>query len=198
VPEPLFVVPAQGRESDERYTPKWVFDGLGLSFDLDPASPIGGGDFTPATRRFTRHDDGLALEWFGLVWLNPPFSEATAWADRFRLHGCGVFLGPIANSRWWVDLARDADLLWLCRDITFVHPEHGGRHSSMPLAFAAMGVEATSALRRLALSGRHDGVLAVPDPSVLIPDNQGCVKGLNPLIVCACPACDASSAAGES
>lgn len=39
----LFPAPVQGRETDERYTPAWVFEGLGLTFDLDPASPVGGG-----------------------------------------------------------------------------------------------------------------------------------------------------------
>ena len=157
----LFYVPVQGRETDERYTPQWVFDGLGLTFDLDPASPVGGGDCVPADTRFTREDDGLSREWFGTVWLNPPFSNATPWARKFRQHGDGVFLGPIANSAWWTDLAGAADLLWMCRDFAFTHPEHAGKRSSMPLAFMAMGEPSTSALRRLATSGRHEGVLAV-------------------------------------
>jgi hypothetical protein len=155
----LFTVPVQGRETDERYTPPWVFEGLDLRFDTDPASPVGGGDHVPAATKYTRDDDGLAHEWTGLVWLNPPFSGATAWADRFREHANGVFLGPIANARWWVDLAREADLLWLCRDMAFVHPDHAGKRSSMPLAFLSYGVDATLGLRRLAASGRHDGVL---------------------------------------
>jgi len=34
----------QSFDKDERYTPAWVFDGLGLTFDTDPASPgVGGG-----------------------------------------------------------------------------------------------------------------------------------------------------------
>jgi len=155
----LFAVPVQGSDTDERFTPSWVFDGLGLTFDLDPASPVDGGDVVPASTKLTRVEDGLAHEWHGLVWLNPPFSAAHPWSDRFREHGNGVFLGPIANARWWVDLARAADRLWLCRDFAFTHPEHGGRRSSMPLAFAAMGSEATAGLDRLATSGRHDGVL---------------------------------------
>lgn len=156
----LFSVPVQGRESDERYTPSWVFDGLALVFDLDPASPVEGGDCVPVRRKYTRHDDGLALPWDGLVWLNPPFSNSAAWADRFREHGNGVFLGPIANGRWWQDLAADADLMWLCADFAFTHPEHAGKRSSMPLAFAAMGPDAVQGLERLAISGRHRGFLA--------------------------------------
>lgn len=155
----LFDAPAQETASDERFTPKWVFDGLGLTFDLDPASPIGGGDAVPARRKLTRLDDGLAHEWEGLVWLNPPFSEATPWAEKFRRHGNGVFLGPIANARWWNDLATAADRLWLCRDFAFTHPTHAGRRSSMPLAFLAVGGGPVAALTRLARSGVHPGVL---------------------------------------
>lgn len=155
----LFAVPVQGTDTDERYTPRWVFDGLGLAFDTDPASPVGGGDVVPARIKFTRLEDGLAQPWTGLVWLNPPFSAATPWADRFREHRNGVFLGPIANARWWTDLAGAADRLWLCRDFAFTHPEHAGRRSSMPLAFVAMGAEAVAGLDRLAASGRHPGVL---------------------------------------
>ncbi len=155
----LFPSPVQGNDSDERYTPAWVFDGLGLAFDLDPASPVEGGDVVPARRKLTRLDDGLASDWAGLVWLNPPFSAATPWADKFQRHGNGVFLGPIANSRWWIDLAATADLIWLCRDFAFTHPTHAGRRSSMPLAFVAMGPEAVTGLRRLATSGVHRGVL---------------------------------------
>lgn len=156
----LFHSPAQSLDTDERYTPAWVFEGLGIIFDLDPASPVDGNDFVPARRRLTRLDDGLTHEWDGVVWLNPPFSNATPWADRFREHGNGVFLGPIANSRWWVDLAGAADLMWLCRDFAFVHPTHGGRRSSMPLAFLAIGSPSIEALERLATDTSHPGVLA--------------------------------------
>lgn len=149
-------------DRNERFTPAWVFDGLGLTFDLDPASPIGGGDHVPARRRYTLNEDGLAQPWDGLVWLNPPFSAGTAWGDRFRAHGCGVFLGPVANARWWINLARVADAIWHCRDFAFDHPTHAGRRSSMPLAFVAMGDVAVEGLGRLAGSGLHDGVLVLP------------------------------------
>lgn len=155
----LIPSPTQERDSDERYTPRWVFDGLGLTFDLDPASPIEGGDCVPARLKLTRLDDGLAHDWVGLVWLNPPFSGFTAWADRFVAHGNGVFLGPVSNSRSWTALARSADLIWHCRDFAFTHPTHAGKRSSMPLAFMAAGPVAAAGLRRLAASGAHDGVL---------------------------------------
>ena len=155
----LFPHVIQENEPDERFTPQWVFDGLGLTFDLDPASPIGGGDCVPAREKFTRIENGLALTWHGLVWLNPPFSEGTTWADRFREHANGVFLGPVANARWWLDLIRPADLVWHCRDFAFSHPTHAGRRSSMPLVMVAYGEVSAQALERLARCGYNDGVL---------------------------------------
>jgi hypothetical protein len=155
----LFGWPVQSRESDERYTPRWIFDGLRLPFDLDPASPVGGGDCVPATVKYTSLDGGLEQPWHGRIWLNPPFSESTAWADKFRANAWGVFLGPVANARWWFDLVRAADLVWHCRDFAFTHPTHAGKRSSMPLAMVAYGDDCAHALRRLATSGTHDGVL---------------------------------------
>lgn len=153
----------QGQDSDERYTPRWVFDGLGLHFDLDPASPGDGmGDCVPASMKVTKAINGLSIDWFGLVWLNPPFSDATAWADKFREHGDGVFLGPIANARWTLELMSAADIVWLCRDFAFTHPTHAGRRSSMPLFMCAMGEEGARGLRRLATTTSHQGVLFKP------------------------------------
>jgi hypothetical protein len=150
----------QSAESDERYTPKWIFDGMGLTFDLDPASPgYDAGDCVPATTKITKEVNGLSIDWHGMVWLNPPFSSGASWADRFREHGNGVFLGPIANSRWALQLMAAADLVWLCSDFAFTHPTHAGKRSSMPLFMAAMGTTAADGLRRLATTTSHRGVL---------------------------------------
>lgn len=160
----LFNHPVRSIETDERYTPQWVFDGLGLTFDLDPASPELGGDYVPALNRYTVVDDGLARDWHGLIWLNPPFSNGTPWADRFIAHANGVFLGPIANARWTQDMLDRAELIWLCRDFAFVHPTHAGRRSSMPLMFCAIGGPACAGLDRLARSGVHRGALVTRVP----------------------------------
>ena len=161
----LFHSPEQSMDSDERFTPQWVFDGLGIVFDLDPCSPVDGGDCVPAERKYTIDDDGLEQPWHGVVWCNPPFSGATAWADRFRVHGNGVFLGPVANARWATDLisaTSDArGSVWLCRDFPFTHPTHAGRRSSMPLMFVSLGPKGTAGLIRLAYQSGHPGNLMV-------------------------------------
>lgn len=78
--------------SDEWLTPKWILDRLG-AFDLDPcASKIR--PWPTARQHLTIEDDGLAHDWEGRVWCNPPYGrEAAAWLAKMVLHGEGtVFL----------------------------------------------------------------------------------------------------------
>jgi len=154
-------MPVQGPETDERFTPRWVFDALGETFDLDPASPVGLDTFVPARTRYTREDDGLVQPWHGFVWLNPPFSASTPWARKFIAHGNGIWLGPAAAAAaWFQSMLRAADRIWLMRDFAFVHPTHKGKYSSMPLAMCALGDRAARALDR---AGER-----VPDAGVIV------------------------------
>jgi hypothetical protein len=77
--QPLFTVEQHDLTSNDYYTPKWIFETLDLQFDLDVASPSGGIPHIPAKQYFTQKDDGLAQDWFGRVWMNPPFSKAKPW-----------------------------------------------------------------------------------------------------------------------
>ena len=141
----LFGVEQQERTSDDYYTPAWVFERLGLRFDLDVCAPPGGVPWVPADRFFTMADDGLSREWTGRVWMNPPYSKATPWVDRFIEHGDGVCLVPHARAGWHERLWATADGL--------AHPGrfyfHGDREIFMPVFFAAFGPECVDALRNL-------------------------------------------------
>ena len=79
-------------DSDAWYTPPWIFDGLGVTFDLDVASPSDPLPWLPARERYTVADDGLNLPWFGLVWCNPPYSAPTAWCRKWAEHPDGFLL----------------------------------------------------------------------------------------------------------
>ena len=94
--------------SDERYTPKWVFDNLGLTFTLDVAAPIGGAPNVPAQKHYSIEEDGLTQEWWGLVWCNPPYSNPTPWMSKFREHANGVALIPTSNGKWFHELYADS------------------------------------------------------------------------------------------
>lgn len=157
----LVNLPTRERETDERYTPEWLFRALGETFDLDPASPVDGGDCVPARRKLTRLDDGLTAAWDGFVWLNPPFSNATPWARRFLSHHDGIWLGPIANAEWFNTLANASSALWLMRDFAFTHPTHSGKRSSMPLGMVGLGPRAAASIERAASTlGPQAGAIA--------------------------------------
>jgi hypothetical protein len=96
------------KHSDECYTPPWVFDALGLRFDLDVCG-VHEGAFVPADRIYTLADDGLSQPWDGLVWMNPPFSKPGPWVARFMSHRNGVALCPFAKSNWYNALFVDCD-----------------------------------------------------------------------------------------
>ena len=85
--------------SDEWYTPKSIFDALGLEFDLDPCSPREG-SVVPAKQVYALPFDGLTAPWFGLVWVNPPYSDPKPWVSRWLEHANGLLLVVSAKSYW--------------------------------------------------------------------------------------------------
>ena len=142
---PLFGLEQAERTSDDVYTPAWVFERLGLRFDLDVASPPGGIPWIPADRFFTQADDGLAQPWHGRVWMNPPYSRCTPWVDRFLEHGNGIALLPCAKSRWFWSLWEQGEGLHVSHVSQFAN----NVKIAYPVIFAAMGDDNVEALRRL-------------------------------------------------
>jgi hypothetical protein len=110
-------------KSDEWYTPRHVFDALGLVFDLDPAAPTGGVPWVPAARHFSIEDDGLAQPWSGRVWLNPPYGQNTAtWIRKLAAHGDGIALVfARTDTAWFHEVAPAAHALcFLEGRLTFI------------------------------------------------------------------------------
>jgi hypothetical protein len=78
---------------DEWLTPPWILARLG-QFDLDPCAPIVR-PWPTARHHFTIDDNGLAREWHGRVWMNPPFgTKAQHWMARMAGHGDGIAMIP--------------------------------------------------------------------------------------------------------
>lgn len=90
----LFDIAGVSNESDEWYTPSWMFESLGVRFDLDPCSPGNPPSTVPADVHLTKIENGLTAEWHGNVWLNPPFSSKRPWYQRLVKHGLGIALMP--------------------------------------------------------------------------------------------------------
>ena len=103
----LFTTQQTELTSDDYYTPKWIFDTLGLHFDLDVASPPHP-THVPCDRFLTQADDGLTADWHGRVWMNPPFSKPALWVERWHAHANGIALTVMSKSRWFDELWTDA------------------------------------------------------------------------------------------
>jgi hypothetical protein len=76
-------------------TPQPIIDALGgwQSFDLDPcAAPAPRPWFTAWQHNAEADADGLALDWFGRVWLNFPYDDPEAWLRKMVEHDRGTVL----------------------------------------------------------------------------------------------------------
>lgn len=143
--------------TDQWLTPQYIFDALGLTFDLDPASP--GANVVPwIPARDHYVEGGLEKEWRGLVWCNPPYGRGVLqqWVDRFVRHGRGIILVPERTStEWWQSLLARADLLLaVSQKIAFAN-EAGEQTSQFPIGshLVAIGDEAVEGLVRAARAG---------------------------------------------
>ena len=134
--------------NDEWYTPKNIFDALGLEFDLDPCSPSEG-SVVPAKQVYSLPFDGLTAPWFGLVWVNPPYSSPKNWVEKWFEHGNGLLLVPTSKAKWRVPL-WESQKTHLCsvRPIKFNRPNGKTEAISWPLDLWAIGDVSSQALMR--------------------------------------------------
>jgi hypothetical protein len=113
-------------ESDEWYTPRYIFDALAARFDLDVACPPEGPRYVPASAYF--HERALEQPWRGFVWMNPPFGHQSTkrlWLRKFFDHGNGIALLPDRTSApWWQEFAPLADAIqFVAPKVKFERPD---------------------------------------------------------------------------
>lgn len=108
---------------NEWYTPSVYIEAARQamgSIDLDPASCELAQETVKAGRYYTIADDGLACEWNGNVWLNPPYSKdligkfaEKVVAESERFEQAIVLVNNATETAWFQSMARKADAICL-------------------------------------------------------------------------------------
>ena len=149
----LFTHVTESVTTNDYYTPKWLFDSMGLEFDIDVCAPVHGIPWIPAKRWFSQIDDGLAQEWGGgLVWMNPPFSNVTPWVRKFIENNNGMALLVVSRSKWFAELWDKADAIMATQpELKFERPNENPKAISFQTFLFAMGDTATDALHGMKL-----------------------------------------------
>jgi len=149
-------------ETNEWYTPKYIFDALGCEFDLDVASPPNE-THVPCRGKLT--SGALEKDWHGFVWMNPPFggrNQLRPWLQKFCGHQNGVALVPDRTSApWFLEVARKVDsILFVSPKVKFERPDGTlGGSPSTGTALLAMGAPARAAVARAEV---ELGLLVIP------------------------------------
>lgn len=103
---------AHNSGNDEWYTPPAILEAARLTMgriDLDPASCEIANRQVEADAYFSIEDNGLVREWWGSVFLNPPYSRGLVEAfagklimelDAGRVHAACVLTNNATDTRW--------------------------------------------------------------------------------------------------
>lgn len=144
----------RGSANVDWYTPPWVFERLGLIFDLDPCQPVNPIPWIPACRRYTLADDGLTSPWHGRVWLNPPYGKHTHnWLRKMHTHRNGIaLLFARTDCAWFHEVVANSDaILFLKGRVKFVDGlgVTGGSGAGSGSMLVAWGDSNVDALKRM-------------------------------------------------
>ena len=158
-------------------TPKPFFEMLADRFGTFDIDVCAWPHNAKCERYYTQDDDGLAQEWYGDAWCNPPYGHGhiIQWMQkaekeiRHRPLRIVVFLVPAATDTTWFHeycVAHGALILFVKNRIHFSSPERTGRgsHPSMVVRFTSASldrgiplewgtIEATEEIRRGAIEG---------------------------------------------
>jgi hypothetical protein len=155
-------MPTLGNEAtvsgtDVWLTPPAILRALG-EFDLDPCSSVGR-PWDTAKHHYTIEDDGLAQEWFGRVWCNPPYGPGMApFLKRMVEHGNGIVLiFARTETRAFFEYIWDkADALLFIKGRLRFHTPDGKVASTAgsPSVLIAYGEENVKALEKCGINGK--------------------------------------------
>jgi len=138
--------------SDDYYTPPFIFEALGVEFDLDVCSPSGGVPWIPAKKSLNIIDDGLSQDWSGLIWCNPPYSNPTPWAKKLVQHDNAFALIQTSKSAWFNLLWNHASgCVMMPSNLKFVRSDGSSAPVFMPTMLFSFGIANKSILENSGL-----------------------------------------------
>lgn len=130
--------------TDVWLTPPHILEALG-PFDLDPCAAPEPRPWPTAAEHITVPHDGLASEWAGRVWLNPPYGQSTdRWMQRLAHYGTGTALifARTETECWHEHIWPKATAILFLRQRLHFHRPDGTRskhNSGAPSALIAYG-----------------------------------------------------------
>jgi len=142
-------------KSEVWLTPPEILQSLG-PFDLDPCAPSVR-PWEMARDHISLPADGLAAEWWGRVWLNPPFgTKAAAWLRKMKAHGNGIALIPARTetAMFYESVWGGGDAVCFLKGRPHFHHVDGTRapfNSGAPICLVAYGLDNVEALKRASL-----------------------------------------------
>ena len=124
---------AHNSGENEWYTPAAIIEAARKAMggiDLDPASSAKAQETVQAGTYFTIEDNGLAQEWTGRVWMNPPYSKELIGLfveklvqSKGVMQAC-VLVNNATETRWGQSLIRESDAVcFLSSRVRFLTPK---------------------------------------------------------------------------
>ena len=143
--------------TDVWLTPPSILKALG-EFDLDPCTSLDR-PWDTAKHHFTIEDDGLAQDWFGRVWCNPPYGPGMApFLNKMVKHGNGIVLifARTETKAFFEYVWDKADaILFIKGRLRFHTPDGGlGGTAGSPSVLIAYGSENVKALEDSGINGK--------------------------------------------
>lgn len=133
--------------ADDWETPQWLFDQLNaeFGFTLDVcATP----DNAKCERYYTKAEDGLAQDWSGVCWMNPPYGrEIGRWIEKAYESSLGgvtvvCLLPSRTDTKWWHEYVMRGEVRFLRGRLKFGGSKNSAPFPSAVVVFRGGGVDA--------------------------------------------------------
>lgn len=123
-------------------TPQHLYDDLNaeFKFDLDPCAEI---DTAKCDVFFTPVEDGLALPWFGRVFMNPPYGKTLGqWMakalEEVRIGNAELVVALVparTDTKWWHAYCIQAEVRFIKGRLRFSGNKHNAPFPSAIVIF---------------------------------------------------------------